>query len=113
MLLQIVCQNIKWPALAVGWQRAHADYRVRYLGDGTDSVIATSVHLQFRSGLRDRTPLAVILNPSMNIRKSLLGWELEKAYDLLERTWLKDDRHLRNRAAEKYQPVHCGTLPEG
>jgi hypothetical protein len=68
MLLQLVCQDIKWPALAVGWQRAHADSRVRYLGDSTDSVIITFVHLQFGSGLRDRALLAAILSPSVNIK---------------------------------------------
>jgi hypothetical protein len=65
-LIQFIYQNIKWPTLAVGWQRAHADYRVRYLGHGTEGVIATPVHLQFGSGVRARALFAAILNPSVH-----------------------------------------------
>jgi hypothetical protein len=88
-LLGLACQKVQWPALATGWQRAYAEYRVRYLGDGTDAVTTTSTHLQFGCGIRDRILLAAVLNPAVNLEKSLTGWEFGKAYDLLQRAWLQ------------------------
>jgi hypothetical protein len=85
ILSHLVCQNINWPALAVRWPPVHAHSRVRYLGDDIEGVIVTPVHLPFGLSLRNRALLAAILNLSVNIKKSLTGWELKKASGLLER----------------------------
>jgi hypothetical protein len=86
-LVRLVCERSEWLLLSVGWHRAYTEYRVRYLGDGTEPVLITSNHLQFGPVLRDRLLLATLLNPAVNVKKSLSDWELGKAFELLERAW--------------------------